>query len=108
MACTCLTFGALDGGQTGCLRSATGLLTLWGYSNLDLVPGTTEVQATTGPSLPSVCGGHARGLEGIALHGTVNGGTIELEAITEVAPHLRLLSGFENEACSVQTCQIVR
>ena len=36
----------------------------------------------------------------------VDGSTIELEAITEVAPHLRLLSGFENEDCSLETCQI--
>jgi len=108
VACTCLAFDALDGQQTACLRSFNSsgrqqLLALWGYSNLDLDP-RTEVQATTGASLPSVCGGPRAGTEGFAFHGTVNGPTLELEVIAEVAPRLRLLDGVEIEDCSL-ACQ---
>jgi hypothetical protein len=109
VACTCLTFEELDGNSVACLRSATGLMALWGFSNLDLDPGVTEVQATTGVALPSICGGRrGAGFEGIALHGTVDGDTIDLEAITELQPNLRLLSGFENPSCSLDTCTIVQ
>lgn len=108
MACTCLAFDALDGQQTACLRSFNSagrqqLLALWGYSNLDLDP-RTEVQATTGVSLPSVCGGPRAGFEGFAFHGTVDGPLLELEVIAEVPPRLRLLEGVEIEDCSL-ACQ---
>ena len=106
VACTCLTFDALDGGQTACLRSATGLLALWAFSDLDLDPTKAEVQATTGVALSAICGGPRAGFEGIALHGTINGELIDLEAITEQGS-VRTLSGFLNENCSPDTCQIV-
>ena len=108
VACTCLAFDALAGQQTACLRSFNSsgrqqLLALWSYSNLALDP-RTEVQATTGASLPAVCGGPRSGFEGFAFHGTVDGTTLELEVIAEVAPHLRLLEGVEIEDCSL-ACQ---
>lgn len=108
VACTCLAFDPLDGQQTACLRSFNSsgrqqLVALWSYSNLDLDP-RTEVQATTGVSLPSVCGGPRAGFEGFAFHGTVDGPTLELEVIAEVAPRLRLLEGVEIDDCSL-ACQ---
>lgn len=109
VACTCLAFDPLDGQQTACLRSFNSsgrqqLLALWSYSNRDLVDPRTQVKATTGVSLPSVCGGPRSGLEGFAFHGIVDGTTLELEVIAEVAPHLRLLEGVETEDCSL-ACQ---
>lgn len=106
VACTCLAFDAIpSGASTACLRSPAGGMFLWGFSNLDLDPLTTEVQATTGAALPSKCKGPRAGFEGIALHGAVDDGWIDLEAITEQGS-TRLLSGFENPNCSLP-CEIV-
>ena len=102
VACTCLAF---DPSPPACMRSPAGGQFLWSYSPLDLDPGI-EVQATTGVALSSKCGGPRAGFEGIALHGTINGELIDLEASTEQGS-VRTLSGFLNENCSPDTCQIV-
>lgn len=105
VACTCLAF---DPSPPACLRSFNSsgkqqLVALWSYSNLDL-NARTEVQATTGPSLPSRCGGPRAGFEGFAFYGTVDGPTLELSVIAEVPAHQRLLVGEEIDDCSL-ACQ---